>query len=224
MSKKIDLTGQRFGKLVVLREDGKKWDKVAWLCQCDCGKLHTTDGGSLRRGFVRSCGCTCGRRGLTKNCHHKSELYNNWLSMLRRSGIYKRRRVDARYADRNITLEQPEWLDFEVFEAWALSHGYKKGLELDRRDNDKGYSEANCQWVTRKQNARNRECSDKLPSGEHVFDFCERWLGREVTKREYKSISYHWHNNNKLPDFVFIAMRNRAIADLDAAHKRAENE
>lgn len=55
---KIDLTGKRFGRLVVLKEDGRTASKsIKWLCQCDCGNQKTLDGAELRRGNVRSCGC-----------------------------------------------------------------------------------------------------------------------------------------------------------------------
>ena len=57
--KLIDLTGQRFGRLVVIeRVPGRMYGKhVGWLCACDCGGTVTTIGGSLRRGAVNSCGC-----------------------------------------------------------------------------------------------------------------------------------------------------------------------
>ena len=54
----IDLTGQRFGKLVVIkRVENTKNNKVQWLCQCDCGNLYTVQGEHLRNGSVKSCGC-----------------------------------------------------------------------------------------------------------------------------------------------------------------------
>ena len=53
-----DLTGQRFGKLVVIkRVENNKNNKVRWLCQCDCGNMHTTISYSLIKGLCRSCGC-----------------------------------------------------------------------------------------------------------------------------------------------------------------------
>lgn len=56
MSKPIDLTGQRFGKLTVLQECYRK-KNVYWLCQCDCGSQTTVMGVSLRNGHTTSCGC-----------------------------------------------------------------------------------------------------------------------------------------------------------------------
>lgn len=58
MSKLIDITGQRFGKLIVLeRAENSKDGKARWLCQCDCGNQKIILGTHLRRGKILSCGC-----------------------------------------------------------------------------------------------------------------------------------------------------------------------
>lgn len=58
------------------------------------------------------------------------------------------------YGARGITICQ-EWLEAPwEFEKWALTHGYKKGLTIDRIDGSKGYEPLNCQWVTRSYNGR----------------------------------------------------------------------
>lgn len=70
MSKKNDLTGQRFGRLVCLKlaepkivmhyeKDGsfKRKTFVRWLCRCDCGELHVAYANHLKAGTARSCGC-----------------------------------------------------------------------------------------------------------------------------------------------------------------------
>ena len=60
MSKKIDLTGQRFGRLIVLCEDGRtNGSMVKWKCQCDCGDIVSVSGNDLRSGKTKSCGCLC---------------------------------------------------------------------------------------------------------------------------------------------------------------------
>lgn len=58
--KRIDLTGQRFGKLVALYPiySGKKDEHTKWHCKCDCGNELDIDMGNLRQGFSTSCGCT----------------------------------------------------------------------------------------------------------------------------------------------------------------------
>ena len=57
MTKIIEITGQRFGKLVVLKRAISSKCSYLWLCQCDCGNLTTVRGACLRTGRTRSCGC-----------------------------------------------------------------------------------------------------------------------------------------------------------------------
>lgn len=60
------------------------------------------------------------------------------------------------YGARGIKL-CPEWEnDYSAFKKRALENGYKEGLTIDRKDNDKGYSPDNCRWVTRADNNRNK--------------------------------------------------------------------
>ena len=54
----IDLTGQRFGRLVVLQRVGNTNDGHAkWLCQCDCGNTTEVASNVLKKGNTKSCGC-----------------------------------------------------------------------------------------------------------------------------------------------------------------------
>jgi hypothetical protein len=61
---RIDLTGQTFGKLTVLKYDGVREQKNRiyhhWLCECECGNTKSINGSSLRRGLSKSCGCKQG--------------------------------------------------------------------------------------------------------------------------------------------------------------------
>lgn len=162
-SKLIDITGQRFGRLTVVgfshfkRSHGGH--KTAyWKCVCDCGNEKITTTSSLRSETTRSCGC------LRKELNHKRlykgldrRLYGVHRMMVERcyksdSEHYKN------YGGRGITV-CPEWLGkngCDNFRRWADSHGYKRGLTLDRIDNDKGYSPDNCQWATRKHQSNNK--------------------------------------------------------------------
>lgn len=58
MGQLIDLTGQRFGRLVVIKQQGFDKNRQAiWLCQCDCGNTKEILGSNLRKGRSKSCGC-----------------------------------------------------------------------------------------------------------------------------------------------------------------------
>ena len=53
----IDRTGKRFGRLVVLHRDYNKGNRVAWLCECDCGNFIRVQSGNMVSGQTNSCGC-----------------------------------------------------------------------------------------------------------------------------------------------------------------------
>lgn len=64
MSKLIDLTGRRFGRLTVLERVGTYKNEndpciamPTWRCRCDCGEETVVIGNNLRQGMTRSCGC-----------------------------------------------------------------------------------------------------------------------------------------------------------------------
>lgn len=80
-------------------------------------------------------------------------LYKKWHSMTCRVLPTHKKHKD--YYDRGITLCD-EWKNYTPFKAWALSNGYTPDLEIDRRDNDKGYSPDNCRFVPFLINIANR--------------------------------------------------------------------
>ena len=62
------------------------------------------------------------------------------------------------YGERGIIVEE-SFNTFDKFFNWAVSNGYKEGLEIDRKNNNSNYSEINCRWVTKAENTRNRRAS-----------------------------------------------------------------
>lgn len=85
------------------------------------------------------------------------KLYTSWYNMLRR--CYRDTTAQWEdYGGRGITVES-EWHNFDNFYIWALNNGFEIGLQLDRIDVNKGYSPANCRYVTQKKNARNKRNS-----------------------------------------------------------------
>lgn len=153
--KKIDLTGQRFGRLVVLQRDEapKRSHEIYWLCRCDCGKEKSVLGSALRAGYTQSCGCL--KRELLQNKRHLNKhLYQVWQDMKQRCNN-PRNKYYYRYGGRGIKVCQ-EWADYDAFYEWAMAHGYACGLQIDRIDNDGDYTPDNCRWTTPKENTNNR--------------------------------------------------------------------
>ena len=81
-----------------------------------------------------------------------TRLYNIWNNMKQR--ILNPKNKDYKnYGGRGITICY-EWLEFIPFRDWAMNNGYADNLEIDRINNNLGYSPENCQWITQKENMR----------------------------------------------------------------------
>ena len=154
--KRIDLVGQKFGRLLVLQFiDKNKWRDSFWLCKCDCGKEKIILGKSLKNGDTKSCGCLNIEK-LTKHGHNKngksSEIYTIWQSMIQRC-TNPNHKAYYNYGGRGIKVCK-KWLEFKNFLTDMDEHP-GKGYSIDRIDNDDNYCKSNCRWVTRKEQMRN---------------------------------------------------------------------
>lgn len=162
--KLIDLTGRRFGRLVVVNKQGHKGRCVAWLCKCDCGAEVIVRGHSLHKGKTQSCGCIHRDQIIERNKSHglsNKRLYNIWGLMVQR--CYNSNNTCYRlYGGKGITICNEWRQDFKTFYDWALSHGYKPNLTIDRIDNNKGYYPENCRWITMKEQSNNRSTNRYL--------------------------------------------------------------
>lgn len=157
-----DLTGQRFGKLVVLRrEPNNANNKVVWRCQCDCGKQTVVIGSRLYTGKTKSCGCLIRETTIersTKHNYYHTHLYSTRLNMLDRCNNPKNKTYSY-YGGRGIKVCS-EWMNKDTgvqsFCEWALNNGYQEGLTIDRIDTNGDYSPDNCRWVTMAKQCLNR--------------------------------------------------------------------
>lgn len=160
----IEMTGKRFGRLVVLEKSAKKKPgKIYWICKCDCGNTtHPIDGASLRNGKTKSCGCFGReqvRKAHTTHGGRYSKINYIWHNMKERCNNPSYRDYEN-YGGRGIAVCD-EWNNsFECFRDWALNNGYnpnaKRGMcTLDRINVNGNYEPSNCRWTTQKEQCNN---------------------------------------------------------------------
>lgn len=152
MTKRFELTGHVYSKLTVIKLAGVRTGRTIWDCICECGATTVVRGDHLRSGNTTSCGCMLGGSDHGQTYH---PLYDTWRNMIRRCTNPKDEHW-LHYGGRGITICD-RWMDIRNFIADMPDRPI--GMELDRKDNDLGYSKDNCQWVTREVNMRNKRNS-----------------------------------------------------------------
>jgi hypothetical protein len=155
----LNITGQRFGRLVALRDVGRKngGRRVMWLCRCDCGNEAIAASGELRYGDTKSCGClrkekpSRRRHGMSWGTSRTPE-YVTWSLMRKRCNNPN----DARfkhYGGRGISVCE-RW---NLFENFLADMGKRPtGYSIERIDNDGNYEPNNCKWIPLRDQVKNR--------------------------------------------------------------------
>jgi len=167
---RVVLKGERFGYLRVIKETrptiqpcGRK--RRRFLFKCDCGNKTTVALSGVVTGNTMSCGCYGTKRrreaqlthGLSTKIDRK--LYQVWLDIHSRCYNENTKCYDS-YGGRGIKIAKSWHRDnaqgLSNFVKWSKENGYKHGLQLDRRNNDRSYTPNNCRYTTTKINSRNK--------------------------------------------------------------------
>ena len=202
-----DLTGERYGRLTVVRHVDRPQqyqNRQFWLVQCDCGEERVMSSSEWNRHARMSCGCyqreSASKRAFEQHLTHGktgTRLYAIWSSMIRRCETKSCKEYPL-YGGRGISVCDEWRKDFTAFEKWMLEHGYDDSAPrgqctLDRKDNDGNYCPENCRVATQKEQSRNRR-SNRLLTYNGVTKTMVEWAeeyGLSVgTLRD--RLSYGW--------------------------------
>lgn len=184
----VDITGQRFFRLVALRTSGRsKSRSLMWECLCDCGKTTYVSGSALRRGDIQSCGCYNPRRTLPPGESGFNRLLSIYIaSAKKRSLVFKLTDLEFEVLTRgncfycgiapSATTQHPLLSNAGKQNARYVYNG------IDRVDNTKGYTIDNCVSCCTTCNLAKREKST---------DQFLTWIRRIVAFRHSNGTTTH---------------------------------
>ena len=216
----IDITGQRVGRLIVLK-NVKMGRNTKFLCRCDCGKEKVINSSSLRNKTTKSCGCLNSEIVTKRNWKHGEGIngnftkeYRAWMHMKGRCYV-KTDKAFRNYGKRGI----------KVCDKWKNS--YKNflqdmgrcpdGYSLERINVNGDYTPENCEWIPMKDQSRNTRVNVRLTAfGEtRILADWARQLGVS-----YGAIKYHLARNKKMEEIVTrFKSQERAIKYRPSSHE-----
>ena len=149
MNLRIDRTGHRYGRLLVVSYSHSDGKNIYWHTRCACGTSKVSRGDGLRLGTTTSCGCR------PRRCKHgmtHTITYKTWKSMKQR--CYNSKCKEFRYyGGRGIAI-CVRWLN--SFENFLSDMGERpEGLSIERMNNNGNYEPSNCKWATPKEQMNN---------------------------------------------------------------------
>lgn len=171
MKKITDLTGKRFGRLVVLSMSTERTPsgRVKWDCICDCGTEKSVNGCDMKSGKIVSCGCYrveqhAKASSLAHTTHglraSQPRFYNIWKGMVRRCTNPKMQNYPY-YGGRGIQICD-DWMDISNF-ATDMLDGYLLALangvvqpSIERINNNGNYCKENCCWIPMSDQGKNK--------------------------------------------------------------------
>lgn len=213
MSAKKDMTGLRFGLLVVLCEDGRTKDgKARWKCKCDCGKFTTVTGKHLRKEETKSCGCLVSQRareanethGLTSEGGHRRlymSVQAHFVSIREQRSGYKGWVLDSRYTDDAKGIAKFCFDLLETQPEGCRRYEADTTLDLDKDNGGKVFCPENVRFCNRRENRCKQPNNIMLEGGIRFADLC-RYVGADRrTSDKYRG----WvkrHNGEGHPELI----------------------
>jgi len=208
----IDLTGKKFGRLLVIGLFEKTSHGNRWLCLCDCGNQKVVGVGHLRSGDTKSCGCynseesrkrrlTHGYAPMSRNGGPIRE-YRIWRGMKRRCYDHKQPGYKF-YGGRGIKVCD-KWLDdFSAFYS-DMGPSPSKKHSLDRFPNvDGDYGPDNCRWATPKQQGENKR-NARIIECDGVSMRLEEWANK--LNVPYKTL-WSFLKKNSIKDAIIFYVK-----------------
>ncbi|NOR27646.1 MAG: AP2 domain-containing protein [Lutibacter sp.] len=210
-------------KLVKILDEMSNDGRLLALVECDCGNEKKTPIRNLIKGVTKSCGCFNKEQIIKRNTKHGfakvgniDKIYSVLMGMKQRC-YYKKHKDYHNYGGRGITVCDEWRKDFTKFYKWCLDNGYKKGLEIDRRNNDGNYSPDNCRFVTHQINSLNRRKRIDNTSG-YIGITCHKINKLYSCQINYKNKKILYKSGFKTAREAAI-VRNEYIIENNLPHK-----
>lgn len=220
MSKPVDITGNKYGKLIALRPT-EEYSSASrkWVFLCDCGEEYIARKSHITSGEMTHC-ITCQKEdarkkatvhGLTKDATGK--VFQAWMNIKKRCHDP----YDASYKDygsKGIKL-QDSWVDNPKLFVEYLGKAPSSEHSVERIDRLKGYEEGNIRWALPTTQSRNRGTRRSLPTCVSLYENCYVFAKDLFGKRCTKRFKFYDEDSKELSELVCIEYRNLIFEKLN---------
>lgn len=132
----------------------KQKHNIYYKCLCECGNVFYRRKDEIIKHTNGACP-KCKRIRPEKDNHSKTSLYRVYYAMKERCYDNKSKEYHN-YGARGIKVCDEWLLSYKSFYTWCINNGYRKGLQLDRMNNNDDYKPSNCRFVTPIVNSNNK--------------------------------------------------------------------